>query len=369
MTEAIEIDNVIVIDSRNRDKVTYPDTSQFSVDVNIPLENILTAQLLLTRIPNTIYNIRESNNRLFLIHGSHFEPSYFSSFGGDVIFENIVSSTNSRSPPLLLEIKIDPGYYTKTQIVQEIQEQINTKLADNGITGEDYKCEYVSTNNRFRISCTDTAQYFSIFPQINSTFSAQSVLDTLTSNSIASSFSSVEDVLEKTANVINEILGYTRIRWNSNFHTRTPGYDANLIFLDPSTIETSNVKNVNVSISPNGLNMFVESYLYLYILELENESGSIPPSLNLSTEEQKALLQNRSPVAKVVIEPPFGDTTVYNYYQLPIKKTLTSSVSTPSKLTVVWSFQDNTFCSFQGIDITIMLKFEPDNIIGDENEL
>ena len=56
----------IVIDSRDRDYLKYPDSNQYRVEITEEFRDVTSLELVLAQIPNTFYNISENNNKFYI---------------------------------------------------------------------------------------------------------------------------------------------------------------------------------------------------------------------------------------------------------------------------------------------------------------
>src|SRR6056300_336814 len=60
----------IVIDSRDRDYLKYPDSNQYRVEITEEFRDVTSLELILAQIPNTFYNISVENNKYYISEGS-----------------------------------------------------------------------------------------------------------------------------------------------------------------------------------------------------------------------------------------------------------------------------------------------------------
>ena len=63
----------IVIDSRDRDYLKYPDSNRYRVEITEEFRDVTSLELILAQIPNTFYNIAQENNK-FYISANNFVP-------------------------------------------------------------------------------------------------------------------------------------------------------------------------------------------------------------------------------------------------------------------------------------------------------
>lgn len=60
----------IVIDSRDRDYLKYPDSNRYRVEITEEFRDVTSLELILAQIPNTFYNISVENNKYYISEGS-----------------------------------------------------------------------------------------------------------------------------------------------------------------------------------------------------------------------------------------------------------------------------------------------------------
>ena len=57
----------IIIDSRDRDLLLYPNTNQFTIDLEEPIREVNEIELISANMPINFYNINDNNNRIYFI--------------------------------------------------------------------------------------------------------------------------------------------------------------------------------------------------------------------------------------------------------------------------------------------------------------
>ena len=65
--------NILIVDSRNRDKIKYPNPNQYQYELNEPYKRVVNAELLYAYIPKTSYLIDSTNDILSI---SYNEDKY-----------------------------------------------------------------------------------------------------------------------------------------------------------------------------------------------------------------------------------------------------------------------------------------------------
>ena len=100
---------VFMVDSRDRDKIAYPNPSEYVVEFTTPFRHVIGLNVIDASIPRTMYNVDTYNNELkFFIHSSNYD-------------------LNSLSLDSFQTATLEPGDYT----IQTLQTELTTKLAMN----------------------------------------------------------------------------------------------------------------------------------------------------------------------------------------------------------------------------------------------
>lgn len=141
-------ENVLVINSSDRNKDKFPNPNNYDIVIKEPIEDICAITLLKGRIPSTQYNIHKYTN-LF----------YFSEDIGEVISLNPIK----RSPVNIQTICIPEGNYNdysyeeKDLLSKTLEEEINK------IAKKKYKITYNALQNKYNFKCMDKENsYFQI---------------------------------------------------------------------------------------------------------------------------------------------------------------------------------------------------------------
>ena len=69
------ISEKLVIDSRDRDYVLYPKPNKYRYELEEEYKDVISVELVLAEIPNTVYNIYEKNNQMILSVGEDSSPT------------------------------------------------------------------------------------------------------------------------------------------------------------------------------------------------------------------------------------------------------------------------------------------------------
>lgn len=104
---------IFLVDSRDRDRNTYPTPSEYVTTFTMPFTNVIGMQLIDASIPRTMYNIDVYNNNIsFYIH----------SYGNTV---PLYSSSNYKT------VLIDPGNYTIQTLLPELSKLLTMHIDNN----------------------------------------------------------------------------------------------------------------------------------------------------------------------------------------------------------------------------------------------
>lgn len=101
----------VLIDSRFRDLELYPGSSEYVIDLDEPLDNIMSVELINYKVPNNSYMISKINNMLYFCE----DPIQFSVQGAILPFD----------PANILKIVIPSGNYQPADLAAKIQSLIN----------------------------------------------------------------------------------------------------------------------------------------------------------------------------------------------------------------------------------------------------
>ena len=69
------ISEKLVIDSRDRDYILYPKPNKYRYELEEEYKDVISVELVLAEIPNTVYNIYDKNNQMILSVGEDASPT------------------------------------------------------------------------------------------------------------------------------------------------------------------------------------------------------------------------------------------------------------------------------------------------------
>lgn len=97
---------ILVIDSRFRNDTNYPNSNSYKIKFNKPYMDVIQIQLVTTDIPNSLYNVDEYHNILYISHN-----------GGAIT-----------------SISITPGNYSISDLTSALQTALNTAFSNYTVT-------------------------------------------------------------------------------------------------------------------------------------------------------------------------------------------------------------------------------------------
>jgi len=129
----------LVIDSRDRDYLLYPTSSKYRVDIPQEWKDITSIELTLAQIPNTFYNINETNNVFYISEsvnniqsvnipeGQYDNSSLIDAFNGKYgdLFINFISKFNFSRNPINLKLRIESNRATNEDFIYNLNYLLN----------------------------------------------------------------------------------------------------------------------------------------------------------------------------------------------------------------------------------------------------
>lgn len=104
---------IFLVDSKDRNKLAYPDASEYVVDFSVPFKNVIGLNLVDASIPRTMYNIDAYNNECrFFIHSSNYDL-------------NTLDLSSFQTAVL------EPGDYTIQTLIVELNDKLTMHLNSN----------------------------------------------------------------------------------------------------------------------------------------------------------------------------------------------------------------------------------------------
>jgi len=129
----------LVIDSRDRDYLLYPNSNKYRVEIPQEWKDITSLELTLAQIPNTFYNITVSNNVFYISdspnniasinipEGQYNNNSLIDTLNGKYgdLFINFTSKLNFTRNPINLKLRIQSNRATNQEFVYNLNYLLN----------------------------------------------------------------------------------------------------------------------------------------------------------------------------------------------------------------------------------------------------
>ena len=172
----------LVIDSRDRDYLIYPTSSEYRVDIPQEWKDIVSMELTLGQIPNTYYNINEKNNVFYISdtpnyiasinipEGQYDNNSLLNALNGKYgdLFMNVTSKFNFSRNPVNLKLRIQSNRATNQEFIYNLNYVLNDTCSPCKLNSVDKTIGFV--NRQFESSMVDLS---------NINVSAGEITDTL----------------------------------------------------------------------------------------------------------------------------------------------------------------------------------------------
>ena len=102
----------VMVDSRFRDRVRFPNSSQFEIPLDAEIDNVIALSLVSYNVPRQVYTVNETNNTLWFTE------------------ELILFDANTRAPlpfdaAQVKSIKIEPGAYKPEELADSLRATLN----------------------------------------------------------------------------------------------------------------------------------------------------------------------------------------------------------------------------------------------------
>jgi hypothetical protein len=320
----------LVVDSRDRDYINYPNSNKYRVEVPQEFKDVVSLELTLAQIPNTFYNINETNY-VFYISESPNNLSSINIPEGQYNNQTLLDALNGKYGDLFI------GF---TQKYNFSRDPINLKLRiqSNRANDQDfiYNINYLLNDSCLpcKLSSIDKTIGF-----INKQFTSEMIdLSNINVSSITSLGTSSDQDYSLYKLVANKIFNGVNVDFTKTFYVNdyfilsdgTTEYscqvfeimnDYTLVFetlntLDPTTLSGQIFKNISVLYSPYIYQIENKPYVILKIKDAKllssiggsNDAFTVIPLLNI---ENTIINQSTIPVHSVI-----------KYYNPPLDKML-----------------------------------------------
>ena len=321
----------LVIDSRDRDYLLYPNSNKYRVEVPQEWKDITSLELSLAQIPNTFYNITVSNNTFYISdspnniisvnipEGQYNNKTLIDTFNGKYgdLFINFDSKLNFSRNPINLKLRIQSNRANNQEFIYNLNYVLNDSCLPCKLNSIDKTIGFI--NKQYESKMVDLS-YINVLPgnitNINSTsdqdYDLYKLVAQKTYNGIEVDFTSIFYVNDYfiLQDPITHIKYYCQIYEIKNDNTIV--FEA-LNNVDPTSISGNIFNNISVLYSPNIFQIENKPYVILNVkganilnsIGAANNCYTIIPLLNL---ENTIVNQATIPVHSVIkyFNPPQG---------------------------------------------------------------
>lgn len=165
----------IVIDSRDRDYLTYPNSNQYRVEVPQELKDVVSLELTLAQIPNTFYNISENNNMFYISdsaenlisvnipEGQYNNENLIDTFNGKYgnLFSSFSSKLNFSRDPINLKLRIESNRENNQDFIYNLNYTLNQDCAPCKLSNIDRSIGFL--NKQYKSEMIDLS-YINVSP-------------------------------------------------------------------------------------------------------------------------------------------------------------------------------------------------------------
>ena len=321
----------LVIDSRDRDYLLYPNSNQYRIEVPQEWKDITSLELSLAQIPNTFYNITNSNNTFYIRdspnnilsvnipEGQYNNQSLIDTLNGKYgdLFINFDSNLNFTRNPINLKLRIESNRANDQEFIYNLNYILNDTCSPCKLNSIDKTIGFI--NKQFESKMIDLS-YINVLPgnitNISSTsdqdYSLYKLVAQQSYNGIEVDFTSVFFVNDYfiLQDRITSDKYYCQIYEIKNYYT--------IVFEEmnnrnPTTISGNIFNNISILYSPYIFQVENKPYVILNVkganilnsIGAANNCYTVIPLLNL---ENTIVNSNSIPVHSVIkyFNPPQG---------------------------------------------------------------
>jgi hypothetical protein len=321
----------LVVDSRDRDYLLYPNSNKYRIEVPEEWKDIVSAELTAAQIPNTFYNIAETNNSFYISEtpsnlsniqvpeGQYNNQLLLDTLNGKYgdLFINLISKYNFSRNPINLKLRIQSNRATNQEFVYNLNYVLNDNCSPCKLNSIDKTIGFI--NQQYTSTDIDLSN-INVSPgniTATSAFSDQNyplykLVANKTYNGITVDFTNIFYVNDYfiLKNPITGVQYYCQVYQVNNDSTITFEEMNNL---DPTAISGTIFQNISILYSPYVYQIENKPYVILKIKDFNLLSSpgsaqnaySIIPLLNL---ENTIINQSTIPVHGVIkyFNPPYG---------------------------------------------------------------
>lgn len=305
----------LVIDSRDRDYLLYPDSNKYRVEIPQEWKDITSIELTLAQIPNTFYNITEMNNTFYISdsvsnissikipEGQYNNKTLIDTFNGKYgdLFMNFNSKLNFTRNPINLKLRIQSNRANREDFIYNLNYVLNDNCSPCKLNSLDKTIGFV--NKQYQSTMIDLSYInISVITIAGGVSDQDYPLYKLVSNNVNNDFTKifyVNDyfILEQGSNIyscqVYEIKNDNTIIFEE--------IDNN----DPTSVTGNCFNNISILYSPNIFQIENKPYVILKIRDAQilnsvnasNNCFTVIPLLNL---ENTIVNQSTIPVHSVI---------------------------------------------------------------------
>ena len=168
----------LVIDSRDRDYLLYPNSNQYRIEVPQEWKDITSLELSLAQIPNTFYNITNSNNTFYISdspnnilsvnipEGQYNNLLLIDTLNGKYgdLFINFESKLNFTRNPINLKLRIQSNRATNQEFIYNLNYLLNDTCSPCKLNSIDKTIGFI--NKQFESTMIDLSYINVLFGDI-----------------------------------------------------------------------------------------------------------------------------------------------------------------------------------------------------------
>jgi len=321
----------LVIDSRDRDYLLYPNSNKYRIEVPQEWKDITSLELSLAQIPNTFYNITEANNTFYISdspnnivsvnipEGQYNNQSLIDTLNGKYgdLFINFESKLNFIRNPINLKLRIQSNRANNQEFVYNLNYVLNDTCMPCKLNSIDKTIGFI--NKQYESTMIDLS-YINVLPYNITNISATSNQDYNLYKLVAQKIYNGIEVDFTSIFYIDDYFILEDPITNDKFYCQIYEIknDNTIVFeemnnMDPTGISGNIFKNISILYSPNIYQIENKPYVILNVkganilnsIGAANNCYTIIPLLNL---ENTIINQSTIPVHSVIkyFNPPQG---------------------------------------------------------------
>jgi hypothetical protein len=165
----------LVIDSRDRDYLLYPNSNKYRVEVPQEWKDVTSLELSLAQIPNTFYNITVTNNTFYISdspnnilsvnipEGQYNNKSLIDTLNGKYgdLFVNFSSKLNFSRNPINLKLRIESNRANNQEFIYNLNYVLNDSCLPCKLNNIDKTIGFI--NKQYESSMVDLS-YINVLP-------------------------------------------------------------------------------------------------------------------------------------------------------------------------------------------------------------